>query len=58
VKKKAIAGEYRLMYVSPERAVMEGTAEWLKRVPVSFFAIDEAHCISEWGTISGRSTDN
>jgi ATP-dependent DNA helicase RecQ len=49
VKKKAAAGEYRLIYVSPERAVMDGTAEWLKKVPVSFFAIDEAHCISEWG---------
>jgi ATP-dependent DNA helicase RecQ len=49
VKQKAIAGEYRLMYVSPERAVMEGTVEWLKKVPLSFFAIDEAHCISEWG---------
>jgi ATP-dependent DNA helicase RecQ len=49
VKRKAVAGEYRLMYVSPERAVMEGTREWLKKVPVSFFAIDEAHCISEWG---------
>jgi ATP-dependent DNA helicase RecQ len=49
VKRKAAAGEYRLIYVSPERAVMEGTAEWLKKVPVSFFAIDEAHCISEWG---------
>ncbi|HEY1470036.1 MAG TPA: RecQ family ATP-dependent DNA helicase, partial [Candidatus Acidoferrum sp.] len=49
IKKKALAGEFRLMYISPERAVMDGTAEWLKRVPVSFFAIDEAHCISEWG---------
>jgi ATP-dependent DNA helicase RecQ len=49
LKQKAVAGEYRLIYVSPERAVMEGTAEWLKKVPVSFFAIDEAHCISEWG---------
>jgi len=49
IKRKAMAGEYRLMYVSPERAVMESTAAWLKKVPVSFFAIDEAHCISEWG---------
>ena len=49
VKEKAMAGEYRLMYVSPERAVMEGTSQWLKKVPLSFFAIDEAHCISEWG---------
>jgi ATP-dependent DNA helicase RecQ len=49
VKRKATSGEYRLLYVSPERAVMDGTAEWLKKVPVSFFAIDEAHCISEWG---------
>jgi ATP-dependent DNA helicase RecQ len=49
VKQKAINGEYRLMYFSPERAVMDGTSDWLKKVPVSFFAIDEAHCISEWG---------
>jgi ATP-dependent DNA helicase RecQ len=49
VKQKAVAGEYRLIYVSPERILMDGTADWLAKVPVSFFAIDEAHCISEWG---------
>jgi len=49
IKRKAAAGEYRLMYISPERAVMEGTGAWLGKAPVSFFAIDEAHCISEWG---------
>ena len=47
--KRACQGAYRLLYVSPERIALNGTADWLKRVPVSFFAIDEAHCISEWG---------
>jgi len=40
IKRKATAGEYRLMYISPERAVMEGTGAWLGKAPVSFFAID------------------
>jgi ATP-dependent DNA helicase RecQ len=46
---RAAAGEFRLLYLSPERIALGGTSDWLKRVPVSFFAIDEAHCISEWG---------
>src|SRR5216684_366029 len=46
---RAAAGEYRLVYLSPERVALGDTAEWLKRLPLAFFAIDEAHCISEWG---------
>ena len=49
VIEKARAGEYRLLYLSPERLAREDTVEWLRGVPVFFFAIDEAHCISEWG---------
>jgi len=49
VMRNAQQGAYRLLYLSPERLVREDTFAWLARVPVSFFAIDEAHCISEWG---------
>jgi ATP-dependent DNA helicase RecQ len=45
----ACQGRYRLLYVAPERLVRADSMSWLKRVPASFFAIDEAHCISEWG---------
>jgi ATP-dependent DNA helicase RecQ len=42
-------GEYRLLYVAPERLMLSGFLEDLKRWNVGLFAIDEAHCISEWG---------
>jgi ATP-dependent DNA helicase RecQ len=49
VIRQALQGTYRLLYVSPERLAREDTFEWLRKVPICLFAIDEAHCISEWG---------
>jgi ATP-dependent DNA helicase RecQ len=42
-------GEFRLLYVAPERLMLSGFLDDLKKWNVSQFAIDEAHCISEWG---------
>ena len=43
------AGRLKLLYLSPERLMTEQTLAFLRDVTVSFFAIDEAHCISDWG---------
>ena len=42
-------GFYDLLYLSPERLALPGFLERMKRAPLSFVAVDEAHCISEWG---------
>ena len=49
IMRRAEKGEFHLLYISPERIVRDDVLEWLARIPVGFFAIDEAHCISEWG---------
>jgi len=47
--RRAAAGETSLLYMAPERLMTERMLAALKRLPVKLFAIDEAHCISQWG---------
>jgi ATP-dependent DNA helicase RecQ len=49
VKKDVMGGLTKLLYVAPESLTKEDNIDFLKSIEISFYAIDEAHCISEWG---------
>lgn len=49
VKSDALDGSLKLLYIAPESLTKEDNLDFLKKVKISFVAIDEAHCISEWG---------